>query len=55
MPLATEADAVREYVHNVGGHDPDRCWILSQYDTWERNPFYRGPPQPHPEDWEEDQ
>lgn len=48
-PLATEADAVREYARNVGRDSLDRQWILSPYDTWERNPFYQGPEQPHPE------
>lgn len=48
--LATSTDAVREYAENVGRENRDRAWILSPYDTWERNPFYEGPPQPHPED-----
>lgn len=59
MPLATMSDAVREYARNVGAERRDQAWIVSPYDTWERNPFYSGPPQPHPEDncgddWEAD-
>ncbi len=27
-------------------------WLLSDYDTWERNPHYSGPPQQHPEDYD---
>lgn len=50
MTLATETDAVREYARNVGHEHSDAAWILSPFDTWERNPFYVGPPQPHPED-----
>ena len=50
MPLATEASAAREYARNVGSENPDRPWILTNYDTWERNPFYSGPPARHPED-----
>jgi len=48
--LATPADACREYAANVGADHPDRAWILTDYDTWERNPFYNGPAVPHPED-----
>ena len=48
--MATPMDAVREYTRNVGSTRPDSAWILSQYDSWERNPYYSGPPQPHPED-----
>jgi hypothetical protein len=52
---ATMSDAVREYACNYGMDHPDRAWILSPYDTWERNPFYQGPPVPHPEDFSEDE
>lgn len=48
--FATQADAYREMVVNMGQDRPDHCWILTPYDTWERNPAYQGPPQPHPED-----
>ena len=51
MPLATMSDAVREHARNVGMDNPDQAWILSPYDSWERNPCYRGPPVPHPEDY----
>ena len=31
--------------------DRSQAWLLSPVDTWERNPFYRGPANPrHPED-----
>jgi hypothetical protein len=50
MPLATPQDAVREYARNAGSENADQAWILSPYDTWERNPFYVGPPARHPED-----
>ena len=48
--LATEADAEREYVWNVGQEYQDRAWILTHRDAWYPNPFYSGPPVPHPED-----
>lgn len=42
--LATPADACREYARNVGSERPDCRWILTDYDTWESNPYYSGPP-----------
>jgi hypothetical protein len=45
---------VREYAREHGAMEPDRAWILSPLDTWERNPFYRGPPVRHPEDDRDD-
>ena len=49
--LATDAEADLEYAHNVGRERFDCAWILSDRDVWYRNPFYDGPPQPHPEDY----
>ena len=56
QPLATMAEAATEYAINVGrdlaeSGDTTRAWVLSPYDTWESNPFYVGPPVPHPEDY----
>lgn len=48
--LATEASADREYAHNAGMDNPDQAWILSDRDVWYKNPFYRGPAVPHPEE-----
>ena len=45
----TTADAVRHWVYAVGADWSREAWILSPYDTWERNPHYRGFPVPHPE------
>jgi len=47
--IATISDACREYARNVGHERPDQAWILTDYDTWQKNPFYVGPPVPHPE------
>lgn len=47
--LATRSDAVREYAIWVGKDKPLVQWILSDYDTWEPNPFYVGPDQGHPD------
>ena len=48
--LATPSEAVKEYARNYGSDNPDQEWVLSPFDSWERNPFYRGPRGPHPED-----
>ncbi len=42
--------ALRQYAGAYGEVDPDRAWILTPFDTWERNPHYVGPPVRHPED-----
>ena len=50
MALATYAEAFKEYARNAGQEAPEQAWILTPWDTWERNPAYSGPPQRHPED-----
>lgn len=50
MPLATYDDARAEFARNAGRDNPDHEWILTPFDTWERNPAYRGPKGRHPED-----
>jgi len=42
--------ACREYAAIVGADCPQRAWISTNYDTFVRNPYYSGPPVPHPED-----
>ena len=42
-------ESVRQCVWVVGQDRRDQQWILSDYDSWERNPHYRGPDQGHPE------
>lgn len=49
--LANHSDAMREFAENAGGIFPESAWLLTDYDVWVRNPHYRGPPQPHPEDY----
>jgi hypothetical protein len=53
--LATESEAEQEYVLNVGRDRRDVAWILSDRDVWYKNPFYDGPKQPHPEDYQGDE
>ena len=47
-------EAVCQWARSYGSEHRDQCWILSDYDSWERNPFYTGPEQPHPEDYDEE-
>lgn len=49
--MATPAEAMREFAENIGGEERyiKHAWILTDYDVWVRNPHYRGPAQPHPE------
>ena len=42
--------AIREWAWNYGMDHPEKAWLLSDLDTWEKNPHYRGAPQPHPEE-----
>lgn len=47
-------EAIRQWAWVVGQDYPDRAWLLSDYDSWERNPHYNGPKVPHPEDYDDD-
>lgn len=49
---ATPAEAYREWVWNAGQDRPDQAWLLTDFDTWEPNPYYSGPPEPHPEQYD---
>jgi hypothetical protein len=44
------AEADRSNAGYAGSLYPERPWVLSDRDVWYRNPFYKGPPVPHPED-----
>jgi hypothetical protein len=48
-PKATPSEAVAEFGRNAGMDNPDRAWLLHDWDVWVRNPYYQGPPVPHPE------
>ena len=47
--FSTWSEAVTEFAFNAGRDRPDIQWLLTDYDTWIRNPFYRGPEQIHPD------
>ena len=43
-------EAIRQWAYMVGINRQDQQWLLSDYDSWERNPHYTGPDQGHPEE-----
>lgn len=51
-PCATDQESCVEYARNVGAEDQEREWIITPFDSWERNPFYTGKPGPHPESYD---
>ena len=50
--------ACREFAANAGADRPDEEWLLTDRDTWERNPHFQGEAGQHPleaaEDWGQD-
>ncbi len=48
MSFMQQADA--QYAHEKGRDNPDMAWIVSDRDVIYANPFYKGPPVPHPDD-----
>jgi hypothetical protein len=49
--IATGSESLAEFARNAGMDNPEHCWLLDPRDVWVRNPFYKGPPAPHPEDF----
>lgn len=43
------AAALDQYAEAYGEDRPNTEYILSPYDTWLRNPYYRGRKGPHPD------
>lgn len=48
--VATDSDWDRAEAYGLGAEDTESAWILTDRDVWHANPFYQGPPVPHPED-----
>ena len=46
---STETDWDNAEAFELGERYPDRCWICTDRDVWHKNPFYKGPEEPHPE------
>lgn len=48
----SESEWDREEALEIGRADTASSWIATSRDVWHPNPFYTGPPMPHPEDEE---
>jgi hypothetical protein len=46
---SSEAEWNQADAEEIGYHHQDRPWILTGYDAWVHNPFYKGPSVPYPE------
>lgn len=46
---STDTEWDRAEAYQLGGDNPNRAWVLTDRDVWHKNPFYKGPPVPHPE------
>lgn len=44
------SSAVNQHAAALGFENRKQAWILSPFDTWGKNPYYTGPPVPHPDD-----
>ena len=47
---ATRWEHMMNTVSVDGQRRPGDAWILTDQDVWVKNPYYRGPAVPHPED-----
>ena len=46
---STDAEWDAAAAIELGAADPRSAWVLTDRDCWHANPFYVGPPVPHPE------
>lgn len=49
---STDSEWDRAEAWELGADSPNRAWVLTDRDVWHANPFYKGPPVPHPEDYD---
>lgn len=48
---SVQAEGHKDWIQSFGEMHPEREWILSDWDVWERNPFFMGKrTNGHPED-----
>lgn len=47
---STDSELDREEAYQLGALHPNRAWIGTDRDVWHKNPFYTGPPVPHPDE-----
>lgn len=52
MHYSTDSEWDRAEAWELGADNPTRAWVLTDRDVWHPNPFYKGPPVPHPEDYD---
>jgi hypothetical protein len=46
-----QQEAHKEMIQEWGRHDPEAEWVLTDYDVWEKNPYFTGVSSGrHPED-----
>lgn len=55
MVTATYREAMIEFARNAGEERKDQAWVLTPWDTWQRNHHYDGPPQRHPDAIEQEE
>ena len=48
--VATDQDWDNAEARELGAARPEAAWICTDRDVWHANPYYQGPPVPHPED-----
>jgi hypothetical protein len=52
---ATMTELDRHEAYGIGEANRDSCWVLTGADVWHRNPYYTGPNEPHPENYDYDE
>jgi hypothetical protein len=48
--VSSDSEWDRAEAYDIGELYPERAWVNTDRDVWHKNPFYKGPPVPHPED-----
>ena len=52
--ITSPGEAMEEWRTNYGMDNTEKAWVLHDHDVWMANPYYSGPPVPHPEFAHED-
>ena len=53
MPI-NKSEELNSWINSVGPQRTNEQWLLSRFNTWERNPYYTGPGQRHPLEADDD-
>lgn len=51
---STDTEWDRAEAYQLGELYPERAWIFTDRDVIHANPFYKGPPVPHPDDYHDE-